>query len=446
MAVQGVAAAAVAVRAGAAVASRAAGATYGAVRTTVVAAGRRRRRSRRRGGRSRRIVALLVFAITASPAVIGAVAVAHAVDTVRAQAASLTQVMGAAAGLRAATSASTACPRAPTEMARRIAEVDGIADPAAIVPAFVAYCSAAAAYRLDWAVLAGIGRTECFHGTSTLPGCNADLRAADGSRLTNPQGARGPMQFLGSTWRSSAGTMDPEVAGPPVPEGGGGYATDGDGDGVADPWSWPDAAHAAARYLVALGAQEDPARAAFGYFNGGGAAFDSEHFYHRAVLAAAGSYRAAVPAVVGAGGPPGGPLGSTELVTERMITPTLRRLVDTVVPRFGRGHGVWCYRSTEDGGQHPRGRACDFIMQLPLNQMPTPQDVAHGWALSHYLVANADALHVMYVIWQGQIWSTARADEGWRTYVPKDPPGNLQSNHYDHVHVSVEWLPGDPVF
>ncbi len=80
------------------------------------------------------------------------------------------------------------------------------------------------------------------------------------------------MQFLGSTWRASAGRYDLEVAGPPVPDGHGygaddghGYGTDGDGDGIADPWNPFGAVHSAARYLVGLGGREEPRRAAKGY-------------------------------------------------------------------------------------------------------------------------------------------------------------------------------------
>jgi membrane-bound lytic murein transglycosylase B len=207
------------------------------------------------------------------------------------------EIIGAAAVL-AMQVESGACPLPVAQMADAVAEVDGIADPASIRPALDAYCSAARAYEVDWAFLAGIGRMECFHGLSRLAGCNPDLRNPDGSRRTNTAGARGPMQFLGSTWRSSAGAFDPEVAGPEIPEGQEhlGYATDGDDpDSVADPWSWPDAAHAAARYLVVLGAKDDQARAAHGYYNGGGAPFDPDHFYHRGVLRHASEYRVAVP-------------------------------------------------------------------------------------------------------------------------------------------------------
>jgi murein DD-endopeptidase MepM/ murein hydrolase activator NlpD len=72
------------------------------------------------------------------------------------------------------------------------------------------------------------------------------------------------MRFLGFTWRASAGRYDLDVAGPPARDGRG-YGTDGDGDGIADPWNAFDAVHSAARYLVALGGRDDPRRAAKGY-------------------------------------------------------------------------------------------------------------------------------------------------------------------------------------
>jgi D-alanyl-D-alanine carboxypeptidase-like protein len=117
---------------------------------------------------------------------------------------------------------------------------------------FAMYLLAADQYELDWAVLAGIGKAECDHGRSRLEGCNPP-----GS--VNGAGARGPMQFLGSTWRADADQREPDVDGPPVPAGDEdeGYATDGNGDGTADPWVESDAIHAAARYLAHNGAPDD---------------------------------------------------------------------------------------------------------------------------------------------------------------------------------------------
>ncbi|MBW0271557.1 hypothetical protein ATM97_12415 [Nocardia sp. MH4] len=101
---------------------------------------------------------------------------------------------------------------------------------------------------VSWHLLAGIGKIESDHadrgntdtaGTTlrpilgpaldgTLPG-NEVIPAADGGFVR----ALGPMQFLPSTWSR--------------------YATDGNGDGTADPHNVFDATMAAARYLCADG-------------------------------------------------------------------------------------------------------------------------------------------------------------------------------------------------
>lgn len=124
-------------------------------------------------------------------------------------------------------------------------------------PMLSAYLDAAGTWQIDWALLAAIGKLECDHGRYQAPGCWPP-------GTINFAGARGPMQFLGSTWRASAGRYDLDVSGPPVPDGQG-YATDGDGDGIADPWTPFDAVHSAARFLVALGGRNDPRLAAKGY-------------------------------------------------------------------------------------------------------------------------------------------------------------------------------------
>lgn len=138
-------------------------------------------------------------------------------------------------------------------------------DPSALAgeipqPMRSAYLDAAEVWDIDWALLAAIGKIECDHGRYLAAGCWPP-------GTINSAGARGPMQFLGSTWRTSAGRYDLDVSGPPASDGHG-YGTDGNHDGFADPWNAFDAAHAAARYLAALGGRDDPRRAAKGYYAG----------------------------------------------------------------------------------------------------------------------------------------------------------------------------------
>ncbi|MGH3969453.1 MAG: lytic transglycosylase domain-containing protein [Mycobacterium sp.] len=114
---------------------------------------------------------------------------------------------------------------------------------------------------VSWNLLAGIGRIESGHagggavdarGTAvvpiygpaldgTLPGNEVILQSSSvGDRVTYAR-AMGPMQFLPGTWAR--------------------YASDGKGDGVADPQNLFDATLAAARYLCAGGLNlRDPAQ------------------------------------------------------------------------------------------------------------------------------------------------------------------------------------------
>jgi membrane-bound lytic murein transglycosylase B len=105
---------------------------------------------------------------------------------------------------------------------------------------------------ISWNLLAGIGRIESGHanggatdarGTAirpiygptldgTLPGNEVVVQSSAPGRVAYAR-AMGPMQFLPGTWAR--------------------YASDGDGDGVADPQNLYDATLAAARYLCSGG-------------------------------------------------------------------------------------------------------------------------------------------------------------------------------------------------
>lgn len=155
---------------------------------------------------------------------------------------------------------------------RRTASRTGIGD-----PALRAYASAVRRLRdeqprcrLGWTTLAGIGWVESGHGGQQL-GADAKTRTA----ILGPpifdgrQHARGPMQFIDSTWRR--------------------WGSDGDGDGLADVDDLDDAALAAARYLCASGDDLSDGRA----WSRAVYSYNHSNDYVRSVLRAANVYAGA---------------------------------------------------------------------------------------------------------------------------------------------------------
>ncbi|WP_175480222.1 peptidoglycan DD-metalloendopeptidase family protein [Natrinema salaciae] len=88
-------------------------------------------------------------------------------------------------------------------------------------------------WGMDWTYLAGIGAVETQHGQYE-DGCE-----------TSSAGARGPMQFMPSTWEA--------------------YGVDGTGDGTADSCDYRDAIPSAANYLEANGAPKNWDDALYAY-------------------------------------------------------------------------------------------------------------------------------------------------------------------------------------
>ena len=91
-----------------------------------------------------------------------------------------------------------------------------------------------------------------------------------------------------------------------------------------------------------------------------------------------------------------------------------------------------------EGSAHYDGRAVDIFVR-PVND----DNRRRGWAIAHYLVANAERLALQNVIFDGRIWSTGgRSEEGWRPYRPRIPDGATAETraileHRDHVHADV---------
>ncbi|WP_017612871.1 coiled-coil domain-containing protein [Nocardiopsis salina] len=120
------------------------------------------------------------------------------------------------------------------------------------------------------------------------------------------------------------------------------------------------------------------------------------------------------------------------------ITPRTEQMRDLGIEEFGRGDdvgGVGCFR--EEGGwvvgEHPKGRACDFMLSND-GQMPSQEQIDRGWEIAEWARDNADDLGVMYVIYRQQIWDVRRGDTDWRDMADR---GSITENHFDHVHISM---------
>lgn len=86
--------------------------------------------------------------------------------------------------------------------------------------------------------------------------------------------------------------------------------------------------------------------------------------------------------------------------------------------------------------EHKEGRAYDWGVRVtdPAERLAAEQLVA--WLLATDEHGNdfamARRLGVMYVIWDGHIWASSAARDGWRVYRGPSP-------HTDHVHLSFSW-------
>ncbi|GII55615.1 peptidoglycan-binding protein LysM [Planotetraspora thailandica] len=112
------------------------------------------------------------------------------------------------------------------------------------------------------------------------------------------------------------------------------------------------------------------------------------------------------------------------------ITPRMRLMKSEVEKHFSLRYTVGCYRA-EDSGEHPLGRACDFMMSSG-GAMPTADMKAMGDDVAAWAIKNGPKLGVMYVIWRQRIYNLG--SPGWRTMEDR---GGTTANHYDHVHISM---------
>ena len=130
----------------------------------------------------------------------------------------------------------------------------------------------------------------------------------------------------------------------------------------------------------------------------------------------------------------GDPRGSTEPYRPDDIPAVTQRLLDAVIPEFGRARGIGCTRN-DPGSDHNSGHACDFMVSVGRARGAEEQ---HGHDLAAWAIANAEALDIQYVIWQNEIWNIDRPNDGWR---PQNKVGSWSYTHYDHVHISLQGAP-----
>lgn len=120
---------------------------------------------------------------------------------------------------------------------------------------------------------------------------------------------------------------------------------------------------------------------------------------------------------------------TTGQITVRLLhlyTQTLAAFPDT----------SWACYSPRPGtvSEHPRGRACDLTFGNTIGEPATGPALDLGWDVTNWMKDHAETLGIDYLIWQNQIWSTARAGEGWRPY---ERGTDVTTRHDDHLHVTV---------
>ena len=115
---------------------------------------------------------------------------------------------------------------------------------------------------------------------------------------------------------------------------------------------------------------------------------------------------------------------STTSISTSGLSANAVKVLQAVNATFPQVTDIGGVRSGSDAQDHGTGHALDLMTS----------DKATGDEIAAYLQAHASELGIKYVIWRQHIWSVQRSGEGWRAMADR---GSATSNHYDHVHVSV---------
>ncbi|WP_245657435.1 coiled-coil domain-containing protein [Herbidospora mongoliensis] len=110
------------------------------------------------------------------------------------------------------------------------------------------------------------------------------------------------------------------------------------------------------------------------------------------------------------------------------ITSRTRLMREEAKSAFKLHNSIGCFR-VDTSGEHPLGRACDFMMTTG-GVMATGPAQALGDSLAAWALKNRLKLGVKYVIWRQRI----NSGTGWRFMSNR---GGNTANHYDHVHISM---------
>ena len=113
-------------------------------------------------------------------------------------------------------------------------------------------------------------------------------------------------------------------------------------------------------------------------------------------------------------------------------------LADMLLEYYGTGRNGGITRQCSIGGrsEHKEGRAFDWMLNANRSNERAVAESFIAWLLDDgpggEAAYNARRLGVMYVIWNGRIWSADHAARGWLRYRGPNP-------HVDHIHISLSW-------
>ena len=115
------------------------------------------------------------------------------------------------------------------------------------------------------------------------------------------------------------------------------------------------------------------------------------------------------------------------------LTPAAAAMYAAVNAAFPvRSASCWDAHLWNPTSDHPLGKACD-IYYGPAGVFPSEAERQRGWDVANWIVANAAALNVKYVIWDGQFWQGSWGPYSSGIYDVTDPVGG----HFDHLHIST---------